>query len=120
MKWFTIIILIFVFALAGCEGPEGPVGPTGPPGSPGPGSRIVYESTEPIPDSSNPYCYNIPEIDLDNMPNVAVYLSEDRNEWVEIPIYFDIPDYVAVAILVDGQICMFNCADWYVMIVIII
>jgi hypothetical protein len=119
MKWFSIIVLLSIFAFAGCEGPEGPMGPRGLEGPPGPGSRIIYESTGTVPDSPNPICYSVPEIDLDNMPSVSVYLSEDRYEWVEIPTYFDIPDYVAVAILSDGEVCLLNCAGWYFMIVII-
>lgn len=117
MKWFAIITLILVFALTGCEGEKGPAGPQGPPG---PGSRIVYQATNVIPDSPNPYCVIVPEIDLDDMPVVSVYLSLDRDEWIEIPVYFDALEYSVAAAIEEGEICLLNCVGWYYMIVIVI
>ena len=131
-RLLTLALLILVMALfVACEGDQGPMGPPGsagpqgeqgPDGDPGPGTRIVYKSTTAIPDS--PYSTNIPEITLDDMPAISVYISLDTEgtQWYEIPQtwFGEEFDYTEMYVLTEGQIDFINCAGYHYMIVIII
>jgi hypothetical protein len=114
---FIILALSFIFA---CEGKQGPVGPAGPQGEPGPGTRIVYTSSQPIP--SDAYSVNIPEITLNDMPLVSVYIRlEGTTMWYEIPAYFEnLPEWGQMCFFFEGEVVFLQCADWYYRIIIVI
>jgi len=75
MKVFLVLLISFAFLA--CEGPEGPAGPDGvtgaqgPSGPAGPGSRKVYSGVIVYPWQ----VISVPELDENNMPNVAVYVE---------------------------------------------
>ena len=125
-RLLTLALLIPVMALfvacEGDQGPMGPPGPTGPEGDPGPGTRIVYQSTTPIPDED--YTVIIPEITLDDMPAISVFVSFDGagTEWYEIPqTWYDDPYlWTEAYILTEGHIRFFLCDGLHYKVVIII
>jgi len=110
--------------LTGPAGPTGVQGPVGPQGEPGAGTRAVYVTAGKIPATPNPAVYTISEVDPDNPPLIAVYLSTDGLfffqldglEVTEIDLnyaprwYFD---------LENGFISLFDCEGWYAMFVIV-
>ncbi len=120
---FLLLLLVIVPACEGPMGPEGPQGEQGEkgdPGEPGPGTRIVYKTTNPIP--SNYYCYSVPEIDVDDMPLVSIYISlEGANEWSELPVYYEgAADLGAWCYIEDGGVCVYDCSGLMLMVVVVI
>jgi hypothetical protein len=80
-------ILSLLISCEGSRGPAGPQGLQGDQGEPGPGTRTVYISTNPIPTNAT-YAVSIPEIHLDDMPLVSVYVTPaGYSTWLELPIY---------------------------------
>lgn len=119
MKHLFIVLAIVAFAMS-CTGPEGPTGPAGKQGEPGPGSRIVYQSTEPIPTNYDFTVY-VPEIKLNDMPVVSVYIRiGTSSEWVELPFYFEgFPDWGLACFLQEGAVVFNNCKSSHYKIVVI-
>jgi len=115
-SWVVIFLLVTLFVF-GCKGKTGPMGPAG---TPGPGTRIVYQSTTPIP--SDFYTVTIPEIDVDDMPLVSVYVRLEGNIlWYELPMYFEgMPDFGQICFFTDGMVTFLECEDWFYQIVIVI
>jgi hypothetical protein len=116
--------IIIIFAVLGialftaCEGKQGPVGPAG---EPGPGTRIVYQSTTPIA-KNFAICVDVPEITLDDMPLVSVYVAhrEVPSLWTELPAYFEnFPDFGLYCCYFEGEVCFDQCKDFYYKIVIV-
>ena len=91
----------------------------GPPGEDGVGTRVVYESQFPIP--SDEYIVNIPDITVNDMPSISVYVRLSGNIlWFELPQYFeDLPDFGMACFFMEGQIYFIRCQDFYYQIVII-
>ena len=122
----TFALLISVMALlVACEGDRGPMGPPGPQGAqgdPGPGTRLVYQSTTPIP--TEDYTVAIPEITLDDMPSISVFVSFDGTgaEWYEIPQTWFTEEIIwtEAYILTEGNIRFFLCNGLHYKVVIII
>lgn len=118
MKLKLILLLEAAFLLVACTGPTGPRGEKG---DPGPGSRIVYQSTDGIP--SNYWEVDIPEIDLDDMPNVSVYVSlepPDDDFWFEVNLVLDYPVEDSWGYLLeDGKIILLNLYGFIYKIVIV-
>ena len=127
---------------AGVQGPTGPAGPTGPTGPKGdkgdkgdPGNkgdkgdpgqsgtqRIVRYSTSPVPTNST-YCYTIPELtNLSNsMVSITVYTRLDGlTTWWPLPTYFQgSPDFGPSYLFGEGQLCVLQCKNQWIAIVII-
>jgi hypothetical protein len=113
-------ILTLMISCEGSRGPAGPQGPQGEQGEPGPGTRTVYISTTPIPTNSA-YSVLIPEIQLDDMPVVSVYVTlSGYEDWLELPFYDTIGDYYgAWCSFMEGQVVFFDCLGFHYKIVII-
>ena len=103
-----------------CEGSRGPGGPQGPQGEPGPGTRTVYLSTTPIPTDFD-YYVNIPEIHLDDMPLVSVYIAFPGIEiWIELPVYYEgAPGVGRACAFLEGQVMFEGCGGYNYKIVIV-
>lgn len=116
MKRVFVILAIVAFAMS-CTGPEGPTGPTG---EPGPGSRVVYQSTMPIPTNSAFIVY-VPEIKIDDMPVVSIYVRiAGFSLWMELPFYYDgYPSWGMMYFLEEGTVIFDNCKGYYYKIVVI-
>lgn len=136
---YLLVSLFLVFSLlifVGCEDSQGPMGPTGPEGSQGEqgppgedgqdgedgaGTRIVYIITDIT--SDDPWCYNIPEITLDDMPLVSVYVEwiGDPDRWIELPYYFeDAPGWGRFGYFKEGYVCFYGCGGLNAKIVTVI
>lgn len=116
----VIALTLLALAVVSCSGKDGATGPQGPAGPSGPGSRIVYTSTEPIPTEAI-FVVKVPEIDLDDMPLVSVYVAADPNQiWIELPVFTENgPDDGTVYYIADGEIWFRECAGFYYCIVIV-
>lgn len=115
-----LILIAAAALLVGCEGKQGATGPAGPKGDPGPGSRVVYQSTTPIPTEAI-WTVSVPEITLDDMPMVAVYVAANPNEvWVELPWYVEGgPAQGTQVYLAEGEVIFRECLGFYYKIVIV-
>jgi hypothetical protein len=127
IRIFLPLLGIILLILLACEGDTGPMGPAGEKGDqgdqgiPGPGDRIVYRNTTPIP--ANYWEVNIPEITLDDMPSVSVYVALEDYEtiWWELPSYFEnYPDFGMMCFFAEGKVCFDQCRHFYYKIVIVI
>jgi hypothetical protein len=135
MYKFLVFIAVLCFALCACEGDPGPMGPMGPQGAQGDqgdkgdpgedgedgaGTRVTYTSAAPV--STNDLVYFlVPEITLDDMPLVAVYAAHEDypNQWVELTVYLDIPDYTMYCYMEEGRVYVGNCMDNWIKIVVV-
>lgn len=110
----AVALIVIALSLVACEGKQGPAGPAGP------GTRIVYESTTTIP-TDDMYVVSIPEIDLNDMPLVAVYLSLPGDGlWFEIPLYVQgAVDFGAVCFYQQGSVSFLDCGGFKYKIVIV-
>jgi hypothetical protein len=115
--FWTVAILAVMIS---CQGKQGPMGPQGFQGDPGPGTRTVYLSTTPIP-SDNDYYVSIPEIHLDDMPIVSVYVCPPGySMWLELPMYFEGASGVGMACaLSEGTVIFEGCGGLDYKIVIV-
>lgn len=121
-SWVLIFLLVtlFIFGCSGKTGPIGPPGPEGQEGPEGPGTRIVYQSTTPIPNDF--YIVTVPEIDVKDMPLVSVYIRLAGNPlWYELPTYFEgMPDFGQICFFTDREVTFLRCRGWFYQIVIVI
>lgn len=111
----AIALIVIALSLVACEGKQGPAGPAGP------GERIVYSSTTSIP-TEDLYTVNVPEITMDDMPLVSVYVSNARTGglWMELPLYTEAgPDNGTVCYLDEGEVIFQECFGFYYKIVIV-
>jgi len=115
-----LLLLSLIVMVFGCEGKRGPMGLTGAQGESGPGSRIIYESTVPIP--TDFYMVDIPEITIDDMPLASVYIAlEEDHLWFELPTYFeDLPDFGLICFFTEGIVTFVRCDGFLYKIVIVI
>ena len=115
MKRIMMIVSLMILLL-GCEGKQGPVGPEGPAG---PGSRVVYQSTTKI--VLDPHTVSVPEITINDMPSVTVYLSIDGTSlWFEIPLYFEnYPNWGMACFLEEGLVTFSQCQECFYKIVVV-
>jgi len=106
--------------LISCEGDRGPAGPQGAQGEPGPGTRTVYLSTAPIP-TNDLYSVTVPEIHLDDMPLVSVYVTlSGYEDWMELPFYDeDGQFYGAWCSFAEGEVYFFDCLGFHYKIVVV-
>lgn len=116
----ALLIIFVAFACEGKQGPMGPEGPEGPQGEPGPGTRYVYQGLSPIID--DPHTVGVPEIIVDDMPLVSVYLRlQGTDVWFEIPFYFEgYPDWGMACFISDHTVTFSHCQDCYYKIVVVI
>lgn len=110
----VIALIVVALSIIACEGKQGPAGPAGD------SNRIVYESTNAIP-SDNMYVVSVPEINLNDMPLVAVYLSLPADGlWFEIPLYVQgATDFGAVCFYQQGKVIFLDCGGFRYKIVIV-
>ena len=115
-KLATLVIVLGLFVLS-CEGKRGPMGPQG---EPGPGTRIVYQSTGPIP-TNDLYTIDIPEIHIADMPLVTVYVTLfGLDLWYELPAYFEnYPDFGQICFYTEGHITFQYCGNFVYKVVIV-
>ena len=120
MRTMSKVMIFAILILSGCTGKKGPMGPQGASGEPGPGDRIVYLSTYPIP-TNELYTVSIPEITLNDMPVVSVYIALAGTDlWYELPAYFeDFPDWGQICFLTEGHVSFEWCGDWNYKIVMV-
>ena len=97
----------------------GPRGFTGAQGEPGVGTRTVYQSTMPIP--TDDYTIAIPEITLNDMPSISIYVNPfGVGLWTELPYYFEgYPDWGHMAFITEGHVTFLLCRTFFYKIVII-
>lgn len=116
----TVTVAILLTACTGKQGPTGPQGDKGDQGEAGPGSRVVYQSTTPVP--SVYYDVMIPEINTANMPVVTAYTATTTypNSWFPIPLYVSGgPDMGAFFIVYTGKVTLVNCKGFLYKIVVV-
>ena len=123
-----LLVIACIVALSGCEsdpGPTGPQGPAGEQGEQGPagtcvGVRVVYESDDKVPDTGDdPFCIDVPEIDLDDMPLVMVWLRSAPTDWRPCPGYQGKEFFTRFFEVWDGRICLHACTGNYYKIVVV-
>ncbi len=112
-----IIALMANLLIVGCAGP------TGPQGEPGPGSRVVYQSTTPIPTNSV-FFVRVPEIKIDDMPAVSVYACylciSIYSVWIELPFYKEgYSGWGMAYFLEEGKVIFDQCKGYHYKIVVI-
>lgn len=116
-----------------CEGPEGPMGPVGvqgeqglpgedgQDGEDGAGTRVWYFSGTPVP-SMALWCLDVPQITLDDMPLISVYCAPiaTPNVWAELPIFIEgMTGDGQFYFIMEGEICVENCANLWIRVVVV-
>jgi hypothetical protein len=107
-NFFTTCTLLFcIVLLIGCEGERGPVGPAGP------GSRTVYSGIVSAEAATVGQVISVPDLDLSDFPLVAVYVSDDYGDWIQLNLVLYDPGSTTytifeTAILSDGQVTLFS------------
>ncbi|NIS14643.1 MAG: hypothetical protein GWN67_00015, partial [Phycisphaerae bacterium] len=82
----------------------------------------VYKSAYVMPDDGE-HCFDVPEIDVDDMPMVTVYVSTPSvpDVWFEIPLYYQGTEYFGMfCTYFDGGLCVYECGGFYIMAVVVI
>jgi hypothetical protein len=102
--------MVSLVLLISCEGDTGPQGPQGPQG---PGTRIVKSGIVSSAASTSGQNISVPELDLADFPVVAVYVSDEFGDWVQMNMVLFDPNtstypLFEVAVLRTGSVTIFS------------
>lgn len=86
----------------GAIGAQGPKGDKGDPGEPGALTLIKYEPPNPVPGVN--WEMTIPELTLDNMPMVSVYMEYASERWVQLPFRKTSESSLSYYVIFEGYI----------------
>ena len=117
----AVSLTVFLVACEGKRGPAGPTGPAGPQGEPGEdatSNRIVFFSEEPV--STSPYVLEFTDYESSDPPVIVVFVSPNNTDYFQIDGTEAIPGDQSWLFDVEaGEIWLFDCIDYYVMVVAI-